>query len=101
MEQDVIEYHPDEYGGFYTTFLFWECGCDEPYNIHPFTQESCLYCGDRREDGPDAHILDVLRRASEIDKELLAQLEETLEALGLDIYANEVWPAPAIAEVQA
>ncbi|HNT25843.1 MAG TPA: hypothetical protein PKM21_15855 [Anaerolineales bacterium] len=84
--QETIEYHPDEHGGFYTTSLFWACSCDEWY-IHPHTQAICQFCGDRRGEGdPDAHVTDVLRQASDLDKHLVAQLEEALDAIGLDIY---------------
>ncbi len=76
--QEVLEYHEDEHGGFYTTSLFWECRCDGPYYIYPQTQGSCPYCGDCRGDGPDARVSDVLRQTSSLDEGPITLLEEAL-----------------------
>jgi len=95
--QEVIEHHGDAHGGFYTTSLFWDCSCDERY-IHPFTRPDCPACCDCREDIPDACVMDVLRQASEMDKDLITRLEESLEFIGLDIYDYESWYTPATEE---
>lgn len=91
--QEVLEYHQDECGGFYTTSLFWECSCDGLYYIHARTQDSCPYCSDCREGAPDARVSEVLRQSCGLDEQMIKRLEESLEAIGLDIYTGETWVA--------
>ncbi len=67
MATKIVEFHHDPAnGGFYTTSLFWDCECEDRY-IHPLYRSECPACGIRREDSPDARLLEVIRYAHEFD----------------------------------
>lgn len=87
MTTNIVEFHHDPAkGGFYTTALFWECECEEVY-IHPLYLDECCACGIRREDAPDARLLEVLRYANEFNLDLslvrvaAEQAENDIEAI--------------------
>ncbi len=81
MTTNIVEFHHDPAnGGFYTTSLFWECECEEAY-IHPLYRDECCACGVRREDAPDARLLEVVRHANEfsLDPSLVRVAAEEAE----------------------
>lgn len=87
---EIVTYHADSHGGFYTTSLFWVCSRDE-YYIHPFTQPDCPACGNCLVDAPKARINEVLRNAYEwrLDKNLIHQLEEIFPCCDLEMEPGE------------
>ena len=50
----------EDCGGVCTTDKYWDCECDNDY-IHPKSQHRCEKCGASSEEGPDAHVLEVVR----------------------------------------
>ena len=81
MTTNIVEFqHDPANGGFYTTALFWECECEEVH-IHPLGRRECCACGVRREDAPDARLLEVIRHANEfsLDPSLVRAAAEQAE----------------------
>ncbi len=81
MATQIVEFHHDPAnGGFYTTSLFWDCECEDDY-IHPLHRRECCACGFRREDSPDARLLEVIRYAAEfnLDQHLVVAAAEQAE----------------------
>ena len=71
MRTAIVQFHHDpDKGGFFTTFLFWDCECEEDY-IHPLWDEVCPACGSRREDAPDSRINEVIRHSSTLPEKLV------------------------------
>jgi hypothetical protein len=70
----LIEQHNIGRDKFYTTPLFWDCGCERDY-IRTCLEESCPVCEVTQAESPDARVDEVLCRSSELNSKLIAALE--------------------------
>lgn len=86
MATKLIEFHSNwqtDVPGFFTTFLFWDCDCEDLEEqgsyIHPYYELSCLRCEHGRAESPDSRVSEVFRHAGKLDTKLVSSVANAAE----------------------
>jgi hypothetical protein len=69
----IVEFQVDSKGGFYTTCLFWECGCEQDF-IQPHDLPECYACGWVRDESPHARLETLASCGSHLEPRLIEAL---------------------------